>query len=218
MVNWEQIEQRRLALGDSPDLGALRARLEANAAPVIERPLQIPEHKALLSSDGGVCPDDGGQLAFDPWSPAEHRCRRCGKTLRGERHDRSWVRWQHLWLAERAAHLATLGALTGHAAAAARAREILAGYGERYLRYPNRDNVLGPSRLFFSTYLESIWILNYLAAAVLLREADELGAIAGPRTAVANQLQPFVFRVDEADCIVNLLAVVEHAVGQQAIN
>ena len=36
--------------------------------------------------------------------------------------------------------------------------------------YPNRDNVLGPSRLFFSTYLESIWINNYLAAAALLRE------------------------------------------------
>src|SRR5207302_1642124 len=29
----------------------------------------------------------------------------------------------------------------------------------------------GPSRLFFSTYLESIWVLNYLAAAWLLRAA-----------------------------------------------
>src|SRR5205807_4729335 len=37
-----------------------------------------------------------------------------------------------------------------------------------------RDNVLGPSRLFFSTYLESIWILNYLAAAVLLRASRRL--------------------------------------------
>ena len=36
----------------------------------------------------------------------------------------------------------------------------------------NRDNVLGPSRLFFSTYLESIWIGNYLAAATLLAGWD----------------------------------------------
>src|SRR5207253_4131377 len=36
------------------------------------------------------------------------------------------------------------------------------------------DNVLGPSRLFFSTYLESIWIGNYLAAAILLRESGRL--------------------------------------------
>ena len=43
-----------------------------------------------------------------------------------------------------------------------------------YLEYPNRDNVLGPSRLFFSTYLESIWIGNYLAAAMLLREGGLL--------------------------------------------
>ncbi|HEX9611829.1 MAG TPA: heparinase II/III family protein [Gemmatimonadales bacterium] len=170
----EQIEARRQALRGSSDLEALRARLDERAAQVLERPLIIPEHKALLSADGGVCPEDGRQLAFDPWSPSEHRCRRCGKTFRGERHDRHWARFQHLWLAERAAHLATLAALTGREPAAARAREILTGYAERYLRYPNRDNVLGPSRLFFSTYLESIWILNYLAAALLLRESDAM--------------------------------------------
>src|SRR5438552_2937870 len=56
----------------------------------------------------------------------------------------------------------------------ARAGEILRAYAARYLRYPNRDNVLGPSRLFFSTYLESLWICNILAAAVLLRESDNL--------------------------------------------
>ncbi|MGH7606717.1 MAG: heparinase II/III domain-containing protein, partial [Gemmatimonadales bacterium] len=55
-----------------------------------------------------------------------------------------------------------------------RARDLLTGYAERYWRYPNRDNVLGPSRLFFSTYLESIWICNYLAAAFLLRAAGRL--------------------------------------------
>jgi hypothetical protein len=61
-----------------------------------------------------------------------------------------------------------------HAGAAARAREILTTYAERYWRYPNRDNVLGPSRLFFSTYLESLWIGNYLAAAMLLKTAGRL--------------------------------------------
>ena len=43
-----------------------------------------------------------------------------------------------------------------------------------YADFPNRDNVLGPSRLFFSTYLESIWLTNYLGAAWLLREAGKL--------------------------------------------
>src|SRR5207245_784306 len=88
--------------------------------------------------------------------------------------DRAWARYQPLWLAERAAHLAALGALADHRGAAARAGEILRAYAARYFRYPNRDNVLGPSRLFFSTYLESLWIGNILAAAVLLRESGNL--------------------------------------------
>src|SRR2546427_9622707 len=123
------------------------------------------------STDGGVCPDDGAPLVFDPWSPHAHRCARCGRTFTGERHDRNWARYQHLWLAERAAHLAALAALDGNEAAGARAAEILRAYARTYMRYPNRDNVLGPSRLFFSTYLESLWLCSYLAAAVLLRES-----------------------------------------------
>ena len=198
MVTREQIAARRQAIRGSADLEALRARLDQRAAPFLERPLVIPERKALLSSDGGICPDDGGHLAFDPWSPSEHRCRRCTKAFRGERHDLTWTRFQHLWLGERAAHLAALAALTGHEPAAARAREILTGYGERYLRYPNRDNVLGPSRLFFSTYLESIWILNYLAAALLLRESDALDdATARAVAQVADEAANLIGEFDE---------------------
>src|SRR5947209_2669391 len=125
-------------------------------------------------SGAGVCPGDGAALMFDPWSPGSHACPRCRETYGGERHDRAWARYHHLWLAERAAHLAALGALADHRGAAARAGEILRAYAARYFRYPNRDNVLGPSRLFFSTYLESLWIGNVLAAAVLLRESGNL--------------------------------------------
>ena len=174
MVTADQITARRQVIAESSDLQALLAHLRERARPVIERLPVIPEHKALLSVDGGVCPDDGTRLMFDPWSPAAHRCSRCGKTWTGERHDRNWARYQHLWLAERAAHLATLAALDDDSAAGARASEILTAYAQRYWRYPNRDNVLGPSRLFFSTYIESLWMSNYLAAATLLKAAGRL--------------------------------------------
>jgi hypothetical protein len=174
VVTAEELAARRDVIAGSADLQALLAHLRERAQPVIERLPVIPEHKALLSMDGGVCPDDGAGLTFDPWSPAAHRCPRCGKTWTGDRHDRHWARYQHLWLAERAAHLAALAALSDDAAAAARASEILTVYAERYWRYPNRDNVLGPSRLFFSTYLESLWIGNYVAAAMLLKAAGRL--------------------------------------------
>ena len=174
MVNAEQLATRRAQIAGAPDLTALLAHLRERAAPLLARMAPLPAAKALLSVDGGLCPEDGATLVFDPWSPDAHRCPRCGQTQRGERHDRSWARLQHLWLAERAAHLATLAALDGDATAAARAAEILRAYARSYWQYPNQDNVLGPSRLFFSTYLESIWICNYVAAGVLLRECGAL--------------------------------------------
>jgi len=176
MVTAEELAARAALIGESPDLRALLEQQRLRARPLLERMPPIPQHKALLSMDGGVCPDDQSLLVFDPWHATEHRCPRCGKVWRGERHDRNWARFQHLWLAERAAHLAAVAALGGEGdrACAQRAREILTTYAERYFRFPNRDNVLGPSRLFFSTYIESIWVTDYLAAALLLRSAGAL--------------------------------------------
>ena len=176
MVTAEELAARAQDVRGSRDLTALLAHLRERGRPLLERMPVIPEHKAVLTVDGGVCPDDGTALTFDPWSPEEHRCPRCGKTWRGERHTWSWTRYQHLWLAERAAHLATLAGLGDETdrPAALRAREILNAYAQRYWRYPNRDNVLGPSRLFFSTYLESLWTCNFVAAAALLRACEHL--------------------------------------------
>jgi hypothetical protein len=176
VVTADEIAARRQIIAGSPALQAALDHQRERARPAIDSMPPIPRHKALLSSDGGVCADDGTALTFNPWSPAEHSCPRCGKVWTGERHERNWARYQHLWLAERAAQLAALAALgeRGDQAAAARAREILNAYAERYWQYPNRDNVLGPSRLFFSTYLESLWTCNYLAAAMLLRGAGQL--------------------------------------------
>ncbi|MGN6392629.1 MAG: heparinase II/III domain-containing protein [Gemmatimonadales bacterium] len=174
MLSAAELQRRREVLDESRDLAALARRLEERVAPVLAHAPVVSPYKALLSSDGGVCPADGVALVFDPWSPTGHRCPRCGRTYTGERHDRAWARFGHLWLAGRAASLATLAALTGHEPAAARANEILAGYNATRFDYPNRDNVLGPTRLFFSTYLESIWLTDYLAAASLLREAEAL--------------------------------------------
>jgi hypothetical protein len=174
MLTGEELLARRDQVRISADLqtgvAAMRTRLDR----LLREPPIMPATKALLSVNGGVCPDDGGQLRFDPWSPTEHRCPACQSTWTGERHDRAWARWQHLWLAERAAELATLAALTQDQTAGQRAGDILSWYAEHYAEFPNRDNVLGPARLFFSTYLESIWVDNLLSAAVVLGDAGLL--------------------------------------------
>ncbi|HEX7023696.1 MAG TPA: heparinase II/III family protein, partial [Gemmatimonadales bacterium] len=79
-----------------------------------------------------------------------------------------------LWLAERMTDLAIMAAVDGHDEAARRALALYRTYDGLYFELPNRDNVLGPSHLFFSTYLESLWITSYLAGAFMLREAGLL--------------------------------------------
>ncbi|HEV8149693.1 MAG TPA: alginate lyase family protein, partial [Gemmatimonadales bacterium] len=174
MLSPAELQTLRTALATEPELARLLQTLQARAAPLLLTLPHVPRVKALLSRDGGFCPNDGATLGFDPWSPERHRCPRCGESFSAPRHHQNWARAQHLWLAERAAELALLAVLTDDARARARALELLSAYAELYFELPNRDNVLGPSHLFFSTYLESLWLTSYLAAAVLLRGAGAL--------------------------------------------
>lgn len=131
----------------------------------------VPVEKARMTRQGGRCQRDGAFLEFDPGSPRRHRCPVCGAVYEHEDHYRWWIMGYQLWLAERAVHAATLWRLCGAARHQRLAEAILSKYAERYLAYPDEDNVLGPTRVFFSTYLESIWALQ-LAVAVSLLERE----------------------------------------------
>lgn len=171
-----------LLLGE-PDLDA-RARvahlewaplaqsLANDLRPLLDREIHFPAEKALLSREGGRCVRDGALLEFDPFNRHDHRCPICGTVYRGELHERFWVYWYQLWLAERAVHAALLSRLGVDERFAGLAEAILDGYAERYLSYPNVDNVLGPTRVFFSTYLESIWLLNVCVALDLVGDRN----------------------------------------------
>jgi hypothetical protein len=170
LISSAALERRRVAVRGP--LAPLATSLRRDLQPLLDRGFEIPAEKALLSRDGGRCPRHGVLLEFDPYLPHEHRCPVCGEVLTGERHYLAWVMWYQLWLAERSVHAAALHALTGEVALGDLAARILSGYAEAYLRYPNRDNVLGPGRPFFSTYLESIWLLQLCTALDLLEESD----------------------------------------------
>ena len=172
LIPHQRLDDRRRVTRDG-ELGALYDSLAAELEPIVGREPYIPDAKALLSRAGGRCEKDGSVLEFDPTSPHEHRCPRCGVTYRGAVHHRAWVMPYQLWLAERAVHSALFYALRGDQRHAKLARAILAGYADRYLRYPNVDNVLGPTRPFFSTYLESIWLLQVCLATGLLEVAGD---------------------------------------------
>ncbi len=164
----ERIARQAVASGA---LAPLADSLAADLERLLNVRLDIPRDKARLSRAGGRCPVDGTALDYDPWSPDAHRCPQCGARFSGADHFRYWLMWHQLWLAERSVHAATLFSLRGDDRHRDLALAILAGYAERYLDYPNRDNVLGPSRVFFSTYLESIWLLQLCIAIDLLEGA-----------------------------------------------
>jgi hypothetical protein len=171
LVSASELEARRLVAAGP--LGPLTKSLAADLSEVIARPLYVPKQKALLSREGGRCPRDGTLLDFDPFSPRAHRCPRCGEVFTGEFHDRFWIYWYQLWLAERCVHGALLGSLGAEPRGLVFAASILDAYCDKYATYPNVDNALGPTRPFFSTYLESIWLLQLCIALDLIESSAE---------------------------------------------
>jgi hypothetical protein len=170
-----RLDERRAA--SAGPLAPLAGSLAADLEPVLARDLVLPPEKARLSRDGGRCPADATYLRFDPTSPRRHLCPRCGRTNDDEVHYRWWIWGYHLWLVERAVHAAALHALAGDVRHRAFAERVLDAYADAYLRYPNQDNVLGPTRPFFSTYLESIWLLQLCVTVDLLERVSAPGVL-----------------------------------------
>ncbi len=174
------LDARRTLLRDPAALGGLAASLQQELHAALDVP--VPAGKSRLTRAGGRCLRCTVLLAFDPRAPYAHTCPQCGAVYTDQVHHEWWLMNGHLWTAEQATRAAALAALMDDARAARRADEILDAYAARYLQWPNRDNALGPTRPFFSTYLESIWLLH-LVTALDLREA---GVAALPATAGAR--------------------------------
>lgn len=168
--------QQRAALATGA-LSPLTASLREEIEPLLQKGFEIPAEKALLSRDGGRCDADGAQLRFDPYAPRTHECPRCGTRYSRERDYQWWITSYQLWLAERAVYAATLNALAPDPRLASLAERVLDGFADRYLTYPNRDNALGPTRPFFSTYLESIWLLQLCIALSLLESRSGVARV-----------------------------------------
>ncbi|MEP6836094.1 MAG: heparinase II/III family protein [Gemmatimonas sp.] len=169
LLSFDADKRRALAAGAlAPLVRALRVELD----PLVDGRLSIPVQKARLTRRGGRCEFDGTMLSFDPWSPHEHTCPQCHRIFMDGTHDDWWAMGAQLWVAERAAQAAALQLVTGEQAMGAVALRILGELADRYETWPNKDNALGPTRPFFSTYLESIWLINLCHAIALLEQHD----------------------------------------------
>ncbi len=162
------LAERKQLLRDPVVLGGLAGSLQRELHTALDVP--VPDGKSRLTRHGGRCARCTVLLIFDPRQPHAHTCPTCRTVYREQVHHEWWLMNAHLWTAEQCTRAAALALLLDDAAAARRADDILSAYTDRYLRWPNKDNALGPTRPFFSTYLESIWLLH-LATALDLRIA-----------------------------------------------
>ncbi|MDQ4080112.1 MAG: hypothetical protein M3125_05080, partial [Gemmatimonadota bacterium] len=106
LIDPAHVDARR-SVASGP-LAPLSRSLRGELDPLLERGFEIPREKALLSRDGGRCERDGTLLRFDPFSPRDHTCTRCGAVYGRERDYLWWITSYQLWLAERAVYAAVL--------------------------------------------------------------------------------------------------------------
>jgi Heparinase II/III-like protein len=178
------LAERKQLLRDPVALGGLAGSLQRELHTALDVP--VPDGKSRLTRHGGRCARCTALLIFDPRQPHAHTCPTCRTVYRDQVHHEWWLMNAHLWTAEQCTRAAALALLLDDAAAARRADDILSAYTDRYLRWPNKDNALGPTRPFFSTYLESIWLLH-LATALDLRISAN-GAVSDSHAATLERL------------------------------
>ena len=108
------------------------------------------------------CKRDNQILIFDPYDPKNHVCPKCGMNYRDEPFQLAWNCSYHQWLAQMSLKLGICYIVSGDERFAGAVRKMLLEYVDRYPGYENNDNELGTTRIFQSTYIESVW-LSYIA-------------------------------------------------------
>jgi hypothetical protein len=123
------------------------------------------------------CPVDHARLSFDPFAPGSHLCPKCGREWSGEVYDLAWVRQFQEWHAKRLVEAGILFAVEGDSRHARLVRDSLMHFVRHYREYPLANNLLGPTRLFQSTYLEAFWLVDMVAAYDLTRASPVYSAV-----------------------------------------
>ncbi len=167
--------------GQGPAYDAVAGRVRAAEKTTggdIQFPPEGGQHNQWYQCD--VC-----QIALERVDDTHHHCPKCDRVYSGYPYDQVIYQRQHYALTRDADHNAWAYAITGDAAFAQRARDILVGYGQRYLDYPlhsanqgTRDEPLRASggHVFEQTLNEASWTREIASAYDLIRQSDVVSA------------------------------------------
>ena len=147
--------------------------LRAPADELLRRGISIPREKGYVFYE--TCPTDNTPLLQDPFNLRDHPCPTCGTNYVAENYRRAGISFYHLYLSQRTLEMGIAYGITGDPAYASAIREILVDYARHYEGYPLADYVLGPTRVFQSTFIESLWLASLVGAADFVRETIPAG-------------------------------------------
>lgn len=128
---------------------------------MLRKGFKVPKEKGFVFYTH--CKRDGERLIFDPYQE-ENICPKCGMRYTEENFQRARLCNYHHWLSQMAVLGGIVYLISEEDKYAQLVKDILSDYAAYYCTYPNNDNELGPTRVFQSTYMESVW-LTYLAGA-----------------------------------------------------
>jgi hypothetical protein len=188
LLNAEGIAQLKQRIAAAPWAKASWSSIEADSAKALAGPVELPPRGGNWSHNY-VCPEHGARLKqgrqLGPWQ-WEHRCPVGPHTLRGNPakashdFDGNAISAVHARLAKQIVDHGLVYQVTGDARHAARAREILLAYADRYTGYPLHDNQGKPGRggrVASQSLTEAGWLTTFTQGADLvwttLSEADQ---------------------------------------------
>lgn len=128
---------------------------------MLRKGFKVPKEKGFVFYTH--CKRDGVRLTFDPYKD-ENICPKCGMRYTEENFRRARLCYYHHWLSQMAVLGGIVYLISEEDKYAQLVKTILSDYAAYYASYPNNDNELGPTKVFQSTYMESVW-LTYLAGA-----------------------------------------------------
>jgi hypothetical protein len=205
-------------LMNASDVKALRQRIETidwvkglyegekrNAERMLTESIELPPR-------GGqwwhwyACKKDGGRLKTV--SPTEHECPVCGTVYSGWPYDDVVLDRDHNRLARGLRSLGIVYQMTGEEKYAARGREILMAYAERYTTYPLHNihgkDAIGGGRVGPQTLDESTWLIPMCQGADLiwstLSDADREKAASGLFRPAAQVIRQHRMSIHNIQC------------------
>ena len=137
-------------------------RIKAKVDEMLNRGAFVPNHGGYVFYD--CCKRDNASLKFDPYTNYSMYCPKCGMRYSDYPHQRAWAVRYHSWLSQMGMLVGIVYQVEKNPVYAEFLHRILMDYAEVYPGFENSDNELGPTLMAQSTYMESVFIMNFAGA------------------------------------------------------